>query len=101
MASGLPVIASAVGGNVEIIDNGKTGRLFEPRDTQALTGLIADYANDAQLRAAHARMARRAAVEKFALDTMVGKYEAIYTSLCYGSQTLSIQPHNADSGATS
>src|SRR5205823_3507679 len=67
MASGLPVLATGVGGNVEIVDDGRSGRLFPARDVQSLAQLIAEYANDPHLRATHARAARRAAVERFGI----------------------------------
>jgi glycosyltransferase involved in cell wall biosynthesis len=36
-AHGIPVIGSSIGGIPEIIDEGKTGFLFEPKDTDSLT----------------------------------------------------------------
>jgi sugar transferase (PEP-CTERM/EpsH1 system associated) len=86
MATGLPIVATAVGGNVEIVEDGKTGRLFAPRDVESLSGLIANYVGDPQLRDAHARAARRVAIERFGLDTMVDQYHAIYAPLCYGDR---------------
>ena len=86
MATGLPTIATAVGGNVEIVEDGKTGRLFEPRDVKSLATLIANYVADAQLRGAHSRAARHAAVERFGLDAMVDQYHTLYASLCYGDR---------------
>jgi sugar transferase (PEP-CTERM/EpsH1 system associated) len=81
MASGLPVIATAVGGNVELIDEGRTGRLFAPQDVPALTRLLADYVVDAQLRRQHAQAARETAVERFGLAAMVSSYLALYERL--------------------
>lgn len=81
MATGLPVVATGVGGNVELVAEGSTGRFFEPGDANALARLIAGYAADATLRAEHARAARKAAVERFALDRMVAQYQATYDRL--------------------
>jgi sugar transferase (PEP-CTERM/EpsH1 system associated) len=83
MATGLPIVATAVGGNVEIVDDGKTGHLFAPGDVESLSRFLADYIAGPQLRDAHARAARRVAVDRFGLDTMVDQYDAIYTALCY------------------
>jgi sugar transferase (PEP-CTERM/EpsH1 system associated) len=86
MATGLPTIATAVGGNVEIVEDGKTGRLFKPRDVKSLATLIAGYVADSQLRGTHSRAARLAAVERFGLDAMVDQYHALYAALCYGDR---------------
>lgn len=78
LASGLPVIATAVGGNVELIGDGVCGRFFAPRDTSALSQLLLEYAVNPSLRQAHGQAARRIAVEQFSLTTMVARYEAVY-----------------------
>lgn len=78
MATGLPVLATDVGGNPELVQEGRTGRLFEPRDAGALARLLSDYVTKATLRQTHARNAREVAVEQFSLDTMVEKYESVY-----------------------
>jgi glycosyltransferase involved in cell wall biosynthesis len=84
MATGLPILASAVGGNVEIVEDEITGRLFKPRDVETLARLILDYVDSPQLRDKHARAGRRAAVARFDLNTMVDHYQEIYEALCYG-----------------
>jgi sugar transferase (PEP-CTERM/EpsH1 system associated) len=81
MASGLPVLATAVGGNVELLDDGVQGRFFQPGDDAALAGLLAAYADDDALRAAHGAAALRQAFERFSLHSMVHGYLAIYDSL--------------------
>jgi glycosyltransferase involved in cell wall biosynthesis len=81
LASGLPVVATRVGGNVEIVDDGRTGRLFAPGDVAALTGLLAEYVDDPRLRAKHAAAARRSATERFSLDAMVARYQVLYESM--------------------
>jgi sugar transferase (PEP-CTERM/EpsH1 system associated) len=81
MASGLPVVATAAGGNTELVDDGYCGRLFSPGDVNALTRLLADYATNPSLRRMHGSAARRVAVERFGLDRMVASYLAIYENL--------------------
>ena len=82
MASGVPVVATAAGGNVELVEDGYCGRLFPPGDVATLARLLAGYIVDPLLRQSHAIAARRVAVERFSLDTMVRKYEEIYLCLC-------------------
>lgn len=78
MACGLPVLASAVGGNVELIGDGHDGRFFQPGDTATLTALLRDYALDAELRITHGRQARAHAERQFSLNAMVAGYSAVY-----------------------
>jgi sugar transferase (PEP-CTERM/EpsH1 system associated) len=82
MACGLPVLASAVGGNPELVEAERNGRLFAPGDVQALTRLLADYLVDPELARQHAHQARVRVVEHFGLDAMVSRYQAVYEQLC-------------------
>jgi glycosyltransferase involved in cell wall biosynthesis len=82
MASGVPVVATAVGGNLELVEDGHCGRLFPPGDVTTLARLLGGYIADPLLRQAHAVAARRVAVERFSLDNMVRKYQEIYLGLC-------------------
>jgi sugar transferase (PEP-CTERM/EpsH1 system associated) len=82
MASGLPVVATDVGGNGELVEDGKTGRLFVTKDVAALAALLARYVIDAEYRRSHARAARQRAVDRFSLDGMIRNYQAVYEDLC-------------------
>jgi sugar transferase (PEP-CTERM/EpsH1 system associated) len=81
MASGLPVVATSVGGNTELVEEGRSGRLFRPGDVSKLAELLTEYVADAEYRRAHALVARHRAVEQFSLEVMVQKYQAVYESL--------------------
>src|SRR5262249_11407298 len=59
MAAGLPVVATAVGGNVELVEEGRTGYFFQPLDVQYLTQLLIQYLADPVLRCEHASNARK------------------------------------------
>ncbi|MBT2394148.1 glycosyltransferase family 1 protein [Streptomyces sp. ISL-1] len=62
MASGVPVIAPAAGGPLDLVDHGRTGLLVEPRDVGAVQSAVATLAGSPELRAAYG-LAGRAAVE--------------------------------------
>ena len=81
MATGVPVIATAVGGNSELVEDGRTGRLIGQGDVTALASQIAQYAEDPALRREHGANARQVAKERFSLDRMVGDYQRVYGQL--------------------
>jgi sugar transferase (PEP-CTERM/EpsH1 system associated) len=84
MATGVPVLATAVGGSVELVEEGVSGRFFTPGDVGTLARLLSDYATDTALRRAHGDAARRIALEQFSLQVMVSRYEEVYDALCTG-----------------
>ena len=81
MATGLPVIASAVGGNVELVDPGVTGVFFAPGDVEGLSERLAAYVDDPDLRRRHGAAGRARAVERFSLDSMVARYQDLYDTV--------------------
>jgi sugar transferase (PEP-CTERM/EpsH1 system associated) len=81
MASGLPVLATRVGGNPEIVADGATGRLLPAQDPQALAEALLDYLDDPALRSRHAAAARAGALSEFSLATMVARYRQVYLDL--------------------
>jgi sugar transferase (PEP-CTERM/EpsH1 system associated) len=83
MASRLPVLATNVGGNTELVHDGRSGRLFEPKDIKALVNLLAAYCADPSLRRAHGEASRRIAVEQFSLATMVENYQNVYEEVLH------------------
>lgn len=85
MASGLPVIATATGGNGELVDSGRTGVLVPPGDTAALADAIRSYAADPGLRVRHGKQARERAVEQFSIAGMVDNYRRLYDRLIVSS----------------
>jgi glycosyltransferase involved in cell wall biosynthesis len=78
MARGLPVLATNVGGNPEVVLNGTTGLLVPAGDPAALAqGLVRLWSNrdDAQLMG---RAGRRRAETYFDVRTMIARYERLY-----------------------
>ncbi|CAL9637970.1 GDP-mannose-dependent alpha-mannosyltransferase [Streptomyces sp. enrichment culture] len=58
MASGVPVVAPAAGGPLDLVDHGRTGLLVPPRDADAVRDAVASLAADPVLRAAYGAAAR-------------------------------------------
>ncbi|WP_417067450.1 TIGR03088 family PEP-CTERM/XrtA system glycosyltransferase [Niveibacterium terrae] len=78
MACGLPVVATAVGGNPELVEDGVSGALVPASDTQALASALAGYASAPELRREQGRAGRRRIEAGFSLAAMVDRYEALY-----------------------
>jgi sugar transferase (PEP-CTERM/EpsH1 system associated) len=78
MATGLPVIATRVGGNPELVQEGVTGRLVPPADSEALAQALLEYVHDAKRRHAHGRAARDIIDRQFSIPAMVQGYLSVY-----------------------
>jgi len=78
MASGLPVLATRVGGNAELVVEGTTGLLVPHSNPQAMAELIAVYLADAPLARRHGKAGRARVEQRFSLHTMVSGYMAVY-----------------------
>ena len=78
MATGLPVVATRVGGNSELIESGMTGTLVPPANSNALAQAMLDYFDDRTTARRHAKAARRVAETRFSLDRMVADYANMY-----------------------
>lgn len=80
MASALPVIATRVGGNAELVDDGTTGQLVNAGDVAALAAAISIYFDDAALARRHGNAARLQVERRFSLDHMVDSYHQLYST---------------------
>ncbi len=80
MATGLPVVATNVGGNPELVDEGVTGSLVEKQDYRAMAQSIRDYINNREKRQLHGGNAHQKALQTFSIDAMVEKYREVYDS---------------------
>jgi glycosyltransferase involved in cell wall biosynthesis len=77
-AMGLPAVASAVNGTVEVVEEGRTGLLVPAHDAAGLAEAIDRLAGDPSLRSAMGRAAREQAARRFAAQRMVDETEAVY-----------------------
>ncbi len=78
MASGLPVVATRVGGNPELVEDGSTGRLVPAADGEALARAILGYLDDRTSVARHGAAGRQLAERRFSLERMVADYSQLY-----------------------
>jgi len=84
MACGLPVVATRVGGNPELIEDGMTGRLVPQASAEAMAGALFHYYDDPVLARRHGRAGRQLVLQRFSLDRMVSDYLSLYDGLLAG-----------------
>lgn len=81
MASALPVVATRVGGNAELVDDDRTGVLVPASDPAALSRALKAYAEDPDLRRRHGRAGRLRVEQSFSLEAMIRDYVELYDSV--------------------
>jgi glycosyltransferase involved in cell wall biosynthesis len=81
MATGLPVVGTAVGGNPEIVVDGESGLLFRSGDATALGGHLVRLRSESALRTELGRRALQRVRDEFSIETMVQAYDELYWSL--------------------
>ncbi|XXX76788.1 glycosyltransferase [Sorangium sp. So ce134] len=82
-AAGLPIVATRVGGNPEIIEEGATGLLVSPGAPETLAGALEAVAVRED-RAAMGARGRARVIERFGVDRMVRAYEDLYDEVIGG-----------------
>jgi glycosyltransferase involved in cell wall biosynthesis len=81
MASGLPVVATRVGGIPDVVRDGIEGFLVEPGDAEGMAGRIEQLASDPDLRARMGAAGRQRAVDEFSIEKCARRYEALYEEI--------------------
>lgn len=92
MSVGCPVIASAIGGNPELVDDGETGLLFPSDDAHALAAQLQRMSSDPALRARLAENAARKVHERYSIDNLVTSTSAIYERCLAPSRAGALHP---------
>jgi glycosyltransferase involved in cell wall biosynthesis len=80
MAAGVPVIASRVGGLVDLVDDGRTGLLVTPDDPAALAAALESLVLSPARAAALGASAREEVSRRYSFDRMVRGFEDLYLS---------------------
>jgi glycosyltransferase involved in cell wall biosynthesis len=78
LARGLPVVATRVGGNPEVVHEGQTGLLVPPSQPNALANAILRLWRDPELGRAMGAAGRQRVEEHFEVRGMVARYEELY-----------------------
>lgn len=78
MATGLPVVATAVGGNAELVDDGRSGLVVASDDVEAMAAALVRLHADPALAGRMGQAGRQAVDQRFSLDAMVAAYLQVY-----------------------
>lgn len=78
MSTGLPVVATDVGGNPEIVRDGETGLLAPARDADAMAAALARLVESDTLRARMGAAGRGRVEECFSQESMLQAYSELY-----------------------
>ena len=84
MACGVPVVASAVGGQIDSVVHGVTGVHVPPRDPTALAGALNALLADPRRRAELGRAGRRRARRRYGFDRVAAATREVYAELAAG-----------------
>ena len=78
MATGLPVIATRVGGNAELVAHGRTGEVVTSDDVNDLAQALVRMATDPARAAAMGQAGRAEVKQRFSLHAMVEAHQSLY-----------------------
>jgi glycosyltransferase involved in cell wall biosynthesis len=86
MATGLPVVATRVGGNAELVQAGRTGMLVSAADVQAMAQALVEMAGNPQAAVRMGQAGRAEVERRFSLQAMVGAYQGLYDRQLAGAR---------------
>ena len=81
MALGKPVIASENGGNEEILKNGETGFIINPKNLKILTEKITCFINNRALKLEMGKNGKKRIINKFCINRMLHEFVNLYRNL--------------------
>jgi glycosyltransferase involved in cell wall biosynthesis len=81
MAAGIPVVATRVGGNPELVEDGRTGFLVPAENSEEIANAICRLLDQPEMAHAFGERARGRVADEFAIDRMLSKTEALYLRL--------------------
>ena len=81
MAVGIAPIATSIGGNKEVVEDGRSGLLVKPRDADGISDFLVQLSRDDERRRQLGSNAREHVVKHFSIDRMLRRYEEMYSGL--------------------
>jgi sugar transferase (PEP-CTERM/EpsH1 system associated) len=96
MATGLPVVATRVGGADELVKDNETGLLVPPQDPAAFSQAMYTLTTDRSQRERMGAAGRQRAVTLFGLDRMIREYEQLYLALASRKSSLLRDPQTSE-----
>lgn len=78
MASGLPIVATAVGGNVDLVAHGQTGYIVPAADPQAMADQLISLASNPGAARSLGQAGRLRVLNSFSMQAMVSTYQGVY-----------------------
>ncbi len=84
MASALPVVATAVGGNADLVVQGQTGYIVPPADPQAMALRLVSLASNPDHARNMGQLGRQRVQAKFSMRAMVDTYQSVYDKQLHG-----------------
>jgi glycosyltransferase involved in cell wall biosynthesis len=95
MATGLPVVATSVGGNAELVEEGVTGTLVAPDNPQRMATALRAYVENGVLCQRHGDAALATVERRFGMDTMLKAYQTVYDNMLAGADALRARRRSA------
>ena len=94
MASALPVLATAVGGNADLVADGITGHIVPAADPQAMARALVVLASDPATARSMGAAGRQRVLARFSMQAMVATYQNMYDQQLRNVRSVSrAQPH--------
>src|ERR1035441_4452424 len=81
MACGLPVVATRGGGNPELVEDGRTGVMVPPANSDAIAPVVASYIENPAKISKHGQCGRQKVEREFTLESMISKYTNVYDAV--------------------
>lgn len=78
MASALPVVATAVGGNADLVDHGQTGYIVSPSNPQTMALRLVELASSPEQARSMGQAGRQRVEATFSMQAMVSTYQRVY-----------------------
>jgi glycosyltransferase involved in cell wall biosynthesis len=85
MSAAVPPVVTAVGGNPELVEDGRCGWVVPSGNAGALAAALTQAADDPQLRLARGLAAQRRFTRRFTLSMMIDAYRALYRDMLDGA----------------